>query len=252
MVKRGTELPKKLKQDAIVEAVVEFRFESSTIPEVFLGRVIDSQRWRGWLKKQLPAYNLPPQIRRIDRNVQYAPLFQLSEPGSPAALRIGPKVLSFHQLAPYVGWMVFKPALEAVVETLFSTVDGLQVKRIGLRYMNALRPGIHNIRSVADLDLKLVVSEDLLSEKVNLNFITKVRGDSSCIVRVSTMDFVQGPTQIPADTSVFVDVDVYTNDGFTTSDKTVVNDWVEFAHTQEKTEFFHLFTQNAIDNLREE
>jgi hypothetical protein len=46
VIKRGTPLPKKLKDDAIVEAVFELRFDSSTLAEVFLGRIADHNNSR--------------------------------------------------------------------------------------------------------------------------------------------------------------------------------------------------------------
>jgi uncharacterized protein (TIGR04255 family) len=250
MVKRGTSVPKKLKQDAIIEAVVEFRFESETIPEVFLGRLIDHPYWKGWLQTRLPAYEVPPQIRRINPLMQFAPIIQLAQAESKAALRIGPSVVSFHRLAPYVGWAAFKPELERVVDGLFAKVENPKVTRIGFRYLNALRPAIHHISAIADLDLSLTVSDVTLLSNVNLNFTTNIGPDTSCTVRIATKEFIQGP--LPPDTSVYVDVDVFTNEGFSASDNTAVNKWVEFAHTQEKAAFFSLFRQPTIDELREE
>src|SRR5208337_1279466 len=63
MVKPGTALPKKLKCDAIVEALLEWRFESKGLWEVFLGRFADHRNWKGWAQRTLPAYSLPPQLR---------------------------------------------------------------------------------------------------------------------------------------------------------------------------------------------
>jgi uncharacterized protein (TIGR04255 family) len=250
MVKRGIPLPKKLKYDAIIEAVFELRFDIKEISEVFFGRFIDRDKWKGWQQRQLPAYNIPAQFRSIDPNIKYAPIIELIDNESKAILRLGPSVVSYHRQAPYIGWEKFKPELIGVIASLFGAAPGIVTKRLGLRYMNALRPGLHNVRGVADLDIQMSVFEDVISRSVNLNFITKLEKNSSCAVRIATPEFIQGV--IPADTSVFVDVDVYTDEGFSAVEKKPVEEWIEFAHTQEKIEFFHLFGQATIDKLKEE
>lgn len=249
MVKRGTELPKKLKNDAIVEALLELRFESKGTPEVFFGRFIDHQNWRDWTERKLPAYNLPAQIRSFDPNFQFAPVIELVDEQNKTILRIGPSVVSYHRQAPYVGWEKFKPELDKFAATLFETAKDAVVRRIGLRYLNALQPNVHGIRGLTNLDLAITVSGDSVSDEANLNFAMQLERDSTCIVRIATPQFLQGPK--PEGTSVFVDVDVFTKEGFQTRDKNAVNAWVEFAHTQEKAHFFGLFKQETIDRLRE-
>ena len=249
MVKRGTALPKKLKQDAILEALVELRFDSKTITELFLGRVLEQAHWKTFVPQHLPAYEIPPQLRSITPNMRFVPIMQLSGEENKAALRIGSAVISYHRLAPYTGWEKFKSELSTVVETLFKSADNLNITRIGLRYMNALRPSIHFVNSLADLDLKIVVAEGEITKAANLNFTTKVGDQMSSTVRVATKEFIQGV--IPEDTSIYVDVDVFTDDGFHTSDQKAVNEWIELAHTKEKDEFFHLFRLDTISDMRE-
>lgn len=250
MVKRGTPLPKKLKSDAIVEAFLELRFDGKDLPEVFFGRFVDHPNWKGWEQRLLPAYNIPPQFRSIDPNVKFAPTIELVEKESKAVLRIGPSVVSYHRQVPYVGWEKFKPELERVTTTLFETRKDAIITRLGLRYMNSLRPNLHGIAALTDLDVEMTVSGDAILKAANLNFTNPLGKESACTVRIATPEFILGI--IPADTSVFVDVDVFTNEGFKTADKKIVDEWVEFAHTQEKTEFFRLFKQPTIDKLREE
>jgi uncharacterized protein (TIGR04255 family) len=250
MVKRGTAVPKKLKDDSIVEAVFEIRFDTAIIPEILIGRFIDNEKWAAREQRQLPAYNIPAQLRSIDPNIKFSPIIELGEPNTKSILRLGPSVVSYHQQAPYVGWAIFKPELLNVINTLFRATKGeIVVKRLGLRYMNALRPVVHFVNSIADLDMQLAVSEEPVANSVNVNYTITVGQDTSCTVRIATKDFVQGA--LPEDTSVYLDVDVFTNEGFGTKHEQGVGEWVEFAHTQEKAEFFHLFKQELIDKLRE-
>ena len=78
--------------------------------------------------------------------------------------------------------------------------------------MNALRADLHSIKSVLDLDLTLTVADERVSSNVNINFTNTVDGDSLCTVRIATPEFVQGP--VPPNTSLYVDVDVFTKEGF--------------------------------------
>ena len=251
MVKRGTDAPRKLTNDAIIEALLEVRFQTKSIfPEVFIGRFLDTDPWRNWQQRQLPAYNIPAQIRTLEPNIQFSPIIEVAEPAGKALLRVGTSVVSYHRKAPYVGWEKFKPELLRVINALFKASSGLIVRRLGFRYLNSLRSKLHGIRSIADLDLKMTVAEDPIEKYVNLNFTVPLEHASSCAVRIATPELIQGP--IPEDTTVFVDVDVYTNEGFSTTEKKMVDDWIEFAHEQEKKEFFHLFKQSTIDVLREE
>jgi uncharacterized protein (TIGR04255 family) len=197
----------------------------------------------------LPAYELPAQLRQIDANLRHAPIIELIGAESKAALRIGPSVISYRRTSPYVGWQKFKPELLQVVESLFATTENTRVTRMGIRYLNSLTRDRHFIGSIADLDLRLKIAEDDITDSANINFITSPGNNSSCAVRIATKEFVQG--SIPQDTSVFIDVDVFTKEGFMTSDQTAVKEWIEFAHGIEKREFFHLFTQESIDKLKE-
>ncbi|HEY1801647.1 MAG TPA: TIGR04255 family protein [Terriglobales bacterium] len=253
MVKRDTPLPIKLKNDAIAEALLEIRFETKTISELFLGRVMDRPEWKNFVPRQLPGYAIPPQIRLFDPNMRYVPVMELAGHDAKFLVRIGPQVISCHNRAPYFGWSKFKLELDKVVETLFGTTQDLNVTRLGLRYMNALRPSVHKIRSIADLDINLAVSGDAILDSVNLNFKGKLTSDSSCTVRIATKDLVVGNLTgvIPEDMTVYVDVDVFTNETFVTRDLKAVKDWIEFAHTEEKHEFFRLFKQQSIDEMRE-
>ena len=251
MVKRGTPLPEKLKADSIIEALLELRFLSKTIiPEVFFGRFVDSGPWKEWEQRQLPASNIPPQIRANDPLLQFTPVIELADPSNSAVIRLGGSVLSYHRRPPYPGWGVFKPCLEEVVASLYKSMMDVAVTRLGFRYLNALGPQLHHIRSLDDLYLESTVSDDLISKSVNINFVNDIGQNSSCAVRIATPDLIQGA--IPPDTSVFVDVDVYTKDGFRTNEKAAVIDWIGFAHTNEKEQFFRLFKQETIDALKGE
>ena len=247
MVKRGTPLPDKLKSDSIVEAILELRFRSLPVPEVFYGRMVDHRLWEGFELRKLPAHELPA-LFRTDPNIRFLPVMELVGLDR-SALRIGPHSLSFHHLAPYSGWKAFEPRLGQVVDSLFDTAREISIERVGLRYLNVLNSSQHRIGSFADLDLQLSDADGPICSNLNINFVRKVSESSSCAVRLATPEFMQEP--LPPGSAVVVDIDVFTDTGFVTGDRVVVKKWIEDAHGFEKSAFFQLLTPSAIQNLTE-
>jgi uncharacterized protein (TIGR04255 family) len=251
MAKRDRPIPIRLKHDAIVEAVAEIRFETpaKTVPEVFFGRLAEYGPWKDLEQRPMPISQIPSSLRRVDPNLRYQPIFELVSGDNTRAVRIGPQMLSYHRLRPYVGWQKFRAELIEAVEGLFAKGGPLVVQRLGLRYMNALQSDLHGIQSVSDLDLKIAVAGEYLHGNTNLNFSTDADETTSSRIAIATPGFVQG--NLPSNTTVFVDVDVYTKDGFKTNNQEIVKNWIESAHSIEKNQFFQLLTDETIDSLEE-
>ncbi len=72
---RMSDLPLKLKNDPISEAVFEVRFTSSVLPELVVGGL--AAHWKGLTAQRFPAAEIPPAIRRADPNLQFQPLMEL-------------------------------------------------------------------------------------------------------------------------------------------------------------------------------
>jgi uncharacterized protein (TIGR04255 family) len=248
MVARGTPLPQQLNPDAILEALLEIRFNAPTIlPEVLFGRLAEHAPWIGWQQRRLPTYEIPAPLREADANLRYAPIFEISNPQQHRAVRIGSHVLSYHVMAPYPGWAVFQPEIDSAVDQLFAKATGLTVLRLGLRYINAFLTDAHGITSVADLDVEVKVSDDDHPSRMNLNFMTSIGPDADCTVRIATKEFAQGA--VPTNAAVIADIDIFTNDHITAQTAQAVKDWAVMAHNGEKQEFFHLLTQQTIAHL---
>ena len=250
VVARGTPLPERLRNDAIVEALLEIQFETGTLPERFIGRMTDSGPWKDVEQRYLPAHQLPPSVRQMDPITRVMPTIEMSFTGDePRLLRVGPNVVSYHRAKKYVGWETFKLELDSTIDYLFAAAESVRITRLGLRYLNAVNPALHGIRSVADLDLAISVAGEGLNGDVNLNFIVDLGATGKCTVRVATRGIIQGP--LPENTSAYIDIDVYTDPGFGCTSAVEAKEWIVVAHEREKTEFFHLFTQATIDLLKE-
>ena len=243
MLECKTAVPKKLKQDAIVEAVFEIRFAlpPASLSEVILGRLADHETWEGYEQRRMFAAQVPDQIRQIDPSFRFQPLLELVPQTKELSVRIGPQVLSFHRMKPYVGWEKFKPELLDALDALFKAAKRPTITRLGLRYINALRPDDHAVKSISDLSMVLKIGDKPIGSNVNVNLSQDLPNNSQCTIRIATPEYVQG--ELPPGTSVFVDVDVFTKDTFSSTDKQTVVNWLDFAHTQEKEHFFCLFPQ---------
>jgi uncharacterized protein (TIGR04255 family) len=247
--KRGSRVPKKLKNDAIVEALLEIRFDTQTSPEFLFVRLAEFEPWKQFSQSRLPAYSIPDSIRQVDPNFRYQPTFELLDPKGQRSVRIGPKSLSYHLRMPYNGWTAFGKELNHAINALFERANELVVRRLGLRYLNALTSNLHGIRGISDLDLSVHIGGERVSENININVTRKLTKDSECTVRVATPQFVLG--SLPPDTTVLADIDVFTPESFESRDKTEVATWIEGAHNSKNIEFFALLTDKSITSLEE-
>lgn len=243
-------LPQKLTNDAIVEVVLELRFETAAVPEVFFGRLAECADWVDFDQRRLPTADIPQPMRLSDPNLRYQPVFELNEPNGSRKIRVGPQSISYHLTAPYVGWNKFRPELISLLDEVFSKISELTVQRIGLRYVNALGNELHGINGLSDLNMSVSVDGVQILNSTNFNYTEEMNANTKSTIRVATKDLVQG--ELPNGAMVVIDVDIFTADAFESKDKDEVIEWVDQAHEIEKEQFFKLLTVNTINELREE
>jgi uncharacterized protein (TIGR04255 family) len=253
VVARGGRAPKKLKHDAITEALLEIRFDAPEgLPELFLARLCETREWKEFQQIRLPAYDIPASMRATQPTLRFLPVLQLLDPSQeePRIVRMGTQVLSYHRQRKYVGWERFQPELEGVVDILFAAAPRVSISRLGLRYMNAFSATLHGIGSVDALDLSAKIADEPLRERMNINYTRAVPDVGECTVGIATPDRVTGP--LPEGTTVYVDVHVYTVGDIAEKSDKDVRRWIGRAHEAEKDEFFHLLKQETIDALEED
>jgi uncharacterized protein (TIGR04255 family) len=100
----SAELPDKLKDDAIVEALVELRFETADIPELTIGRLADHSLWADFSRSRTPIADLPAALRQSDVNLKYQATLELKELNGLRLVKIGTNVVSLHNISRYIGW----------------------------------------------------------------------------------------------------------------------------------------------------
>lgn len=242
-------LPQKLKDDSITEALVEIRFVADELDELILGRLSDFERWATYAKSRLPMADIPLPIRKAESGLRYQPLLELSAPDKTRRVRVGAAALSYHVLGQYIGWTAFSAELDTAVNHFFAVMKGVRVERLGLRYVNALTKPRHNIGAVEDLKLRVSIDDYVVGAPLNVNFTETASSEQLVTTRVATPEFVRGHKG--KDVTLYVDVDVFTPDGFSCTDSNALMSWLATAHDVEKTSFFRLFPDAIINEWRE-
>jgi len=245
----GTHVPEKLKDDAIVEALCEIRFDCSEVPERVIGRLSDHEEWTAFSIERLPVSDIPAPVRAQDATLKFQPVLQLRSDDGSYLIKIGSNVISYHNLGAYCGWPQFQPRLNELFSFLFSELDNVSITRLGFRYINALTSERHHITSVADLNLRLNVADTPLVGPINLNFGTQYSDKHLAMTRIASIDFVQG--ELPEGVAAVIDVDVFTPQDFTATNPEEGSSWVSDAHTYEKHAFFRLIPPNILKELEE-
>jgi len=143
-----TRLPSKLKHDTIIEAIFELRFEPALLNEAVFGAIYPIVRDRfGDLQHiPLPPSQLPDVIRNTDIQFKYQPLHKLQ--GNGLSVSIGPRVVSFSAMKPYIGWSKWKPTILTVLSNIFNSNVIKYVERTGLRYLNFIELNIFPLINV--------------------------------------------------------------------------------------------------------
>jgi uncharacterized protein (TIGR04255 family) len=241
------DLPRKLKKDAVAEALLEVRFDTPELGELVVGKLASYDSWKSFPSNRLPLANVPAAIRQADPNFAYQALLERRDPAGTRIVKIGDRVFSYHALPPYPGWEVLEPELFRAIEFVFGAIDSFVATRLGLRYLNVLTPG-HSVRSAEDLNFSVQVAGRSLDAPLNLNYL-RIRGEQhQAMSRIASKEFVQSPA---ANLSVLLDIDLFTSPEFRSADVAQATRWISRAHELLKEEFFSLLTNELKEKLVE-
>lgn len=127
--------PTKISPDPIIDAVVEFRFESEIPPDAVLGMLFSVVRGEFSNFNKLPIAEIPDEIRRNDPQLKFAPCYQSISKGY--RLSVGPSVISLGTSGNYVGWKEnYYPFLQHIIGQLEKSGIVKSFQRIGIRYID--------------------------------------------------------------------------------------------------------------------
>jgi len=241
-------LPKKLKVDAIVESVLEIRFEGSIAPELVMARLIDNGSWANFKDNRLPISEIPEQIRVNDAGLKFQPHFILENEQGPEVVKIGPNMISCSYINKYRGWENFSVLISEMLHVLFKHVKGVKIKRLGLRYVNALSSEKHNVKSIDELKYSIMLQEKDIARFSSLTYKLELSEDHIVLTKIVSPEFIISREHNNA--IAFVDIDVSTKDVRVEIGSTEdAMSWIEQAHDFEKEVFFGLLPEEIIKDL---
>ncbi|MEA1968809.1 MAG: TIGR04255 family protein [Thermodesulfobacteriota bacterium] len=184
--------PTKITPDPIIDAVVEFRFESEIPPDAILGMLFSVVRNEFPNFTKLPIAEIPEEIRRNDPQLKFAPCYQSISNGY--RLNVGPSVISFGNPGEYVGWKEnFYPFLQKIINQLEKSGIVKNFLRIGIRYIDFFTTDIFE-KITLSIELKgnplvakqttisTIFEQDELTTRVNIQNNTVVTRDKKKII----------------------------------------------------------------------
>jgi uncharacterized protein (TIGR04255 family) len=243
-------LPFKLRDDAIVEALLEIRFDCSEIQELLVGRLSEFSLWEVFpTKNRVPFADIPLSVRVQDPALKFQPVVELWNEDQTRVVKLGEHVISYHVLVRYPGWSKLKSEIEDAIETLFQKLQGLTIRRIGLRYVNVFYGARHGVQNVYDLNLSISIADITPPHAININYLDDIDQETMCLVRIASPDFMEGERGAG---NAIVDIDVHTKSAYKGQDSKKVLAWVEKAHTVEKRAFFRILGTELTNKLQED
>lgn len=245
--------PKKLHNDAIIEAICQLSFNSPDLPEIIIGRLSELQSGASDFNiTRLPAANFPYEFRSSDPNLQLQPTMELKHKNNALLIRFSERVISYHitGVGSYIGWEAYRTELLKTFRILFDKVSACEVSGISFRYINALMSDRHHIADMHELNFETIVKGVKLDCPVNLNFVVENDEQHLTTTRIAHRNFVQG--LLPEATTVIIDVEVSTPvSKFKDTNLDSVMNWIDVAHQFEKEAFFKLIPDDVISKLEE-
>lgn len=181
------DLPRKLKKDAVAEALLEVRFDSTELGELVVGKLASHEMWKGFASTRLPLADIPAPIRQADPNLAYQAVLERRNSDTTRVVKFGDRVFSYHALPPYPGWDLLEPELLRAMEIVFVSVDGFTAKRFGFRYINVLTPE-HSVHGAETLNFNVAVARAPLGAPLNLNYLRILSDQHQAIVRIASKE----------------------------------------------------------------
>jgi uncharacterized protein (TIGR04255 family) len=243
----------KLKDDPIVEVVMDIRFDTPELPEVVVGRLSDLPLWKGANKQRLPSADIPPPLKVANEALRFLPIIEIRDAQGFGAVRIGASTLSIHFFQPYAGWDGgVSSKLENVLDELLSALAGLAIVGLALRYINVFTLQRHYVESISDLAVYISVGDGRveLDGPINLTYVVTESDQHSVMTKVASSHFLNG--NIPEGAKVAAEIGVFTPpDKYRETAGSAIKTWLSQAHGYEKKAFHKLLPKALFEKLRE-
>jgi uncharacterized protein (TIGR04255 family) len=137
-------LPKKITPCPIIDAVVEFRFNSKLNQNAVFGIAYQALTSDYPRVKELPILQIPSNIRSSDPNWIFQPHYQLTKGINSFVVQIGPNVVSLTKPGEYPGWNAFLLELQNVLKKLQNANLINSFIRVGIRCVDFFDSDIYD------------------------------------------------------------------------------------------------------------
>lgn len=237
--RKTVDLPIRVENSPIIEALVEFRFESGLPRDAVFGVAFSKVREKvGDQVERLPILEIPESIRANDVNLRFQPHYRLKDENH--SIMIGPKVISISNYNNYSGWDDFSELIRQFVEGFFEVSVIKKVIRVGVRYINFTNDDIWEKST-----LRLTASDlEIPSLQKNLQF-TFMADRFGSRVRVSNGVVFNQFEKTYRGSSL--DIDTFAEGEW--GDSSEVCEIVDQAHTEGKKTFFALVSGEFLKEL---
>jgi len=238
-----TKLPSALKHDTILEAIFELHFEPEPPNEAVFGIIypIVLQKINNMKHIPLPILQLPETVRNNDIQFKYQPLNRLQ--GDGVSISIGPRVVSFSIIKPYIGWSNWKLSLLEILNNLSEGHVIKNVERTGLRYLNFIE---QDIFPLINGEVKII---DSTIKPISTTVRTEIsEGDYIKVLQIANNATINKNGQMK--NGSLIDIDIIRNKKIQNYDfKINLEAILDRSHTMAKQLFFNILREDFINEL---
>lgn len=156
-------LPKKLRQEPLIDALFEVRFSSKSPTSVIFPGVLFNSLPGSKEIVPLSAAQMPKQIRDADPVLKFAPVARLD--WGQFAISISDFSVLVGCKLPYPGWINFRPVIILVMDELRKTNIVQNVERYSLKYVDLI-PGIDPQQQISFVNFEVNVAGHNLEKEI--------------------------------------------------------------------------------------
>ncbi len=236
-----TRIPKKIDDESLKDAVVEFRYVADLPPHLLWGILFQSLPEGFALTPETKS----PMLLSFGKD---APIGIKSHANTyvhnSIRLHITENALIFNIIGPYAGWTPYFEVIQKTIRALTGPGKIIACSRVGLRYISEFP----NLKIFEKIGAKCKLERPGWEGQRNTVFKTEIWSQENIIVINLANQVVRNPAQ-PDHFFSLVDIDVFHN--FDTPEQNTENllRRTDELHALEKTTFFGLLTDEFLTSL---
>jgi uncharacterized protein (TIGR04255 family) len=169
----SSKLPTKLKKEPLVDAIFEIRFTARVPASNILPGILYDKLDGDKILEQMPAAQIPKQMRDADPNLQFAPLVRIV--WKEYLVMISDKSIAIGCKMPYPGWANFYKAIIQVLKNIAEISAIETIQRYSFKYVDLL-PNAKVEDQVSSVNIKVAVGTHNL-EKERFQFRIEIPQD---------------------------------------------------------------------------